>query len=74
MLNEDCASQCKSSSTDEQIQASCQVGCTLSGPVDEVVPEKPVIAVDPVPVRSTCWSKRNSNFILGEQKSKHFSS
>ncbi len=54
LLNEDCASQCKSSSTDEQIQASCQVGCTLSGPVDEVVPEKPVIAIDPVPVRSTC--------------------
>jgi hypothetical protein len=43
--NEPCAQKCKLLSTDEQIQASCQVGCTLS----HTEPEKPIIAIDPVP-------------------------
>jgi len=45
--NENCATQCLSHSTDEQIQSSCQVGCTLNNPAtDGAVPEK---SVDPVP-------------------------
>ncbi|CAF0759769.1 unnamed protein product [Rotaria sp. Silwood1] len=44
--NEDCATQCKSNSKEEEMQACCQVGCTLSRPVDE---NKPIVAVDPVP-------------------------
>ncbi|CAF2392494.1 unnamed protein product [Rotaria sp. Silwood2] len=44
--NEDCASQCKAFSKDEEIQACCQVGCTLSHPAIE---KKPTIVVDPVP-------------------------
>jgi hypothetical protein len=48
LQNENCANQCKSISTNEKIQASCQVGCTLSPSINKV-PEKPVIAVDPVP-------------------------
>jgi hypothetical protein len=46
--NEDCANQCKSFSTGEQIQASCQVGCTLSRPSTEGTVDQPFIAVDPV--------------------------
>jgi len=48
--NEDCANQCKTlETTDEHIQASCQVGCTLSHPNVAIDPQKPIIAVDPVP-------------------------
>ncbi|CAF3870163.1 unnamed protein product [Rotaria sordida] len=47
--NENCADQCKSVSADEETRASCQVGCTLSRPMDEV---KPVLAVDPVPINN----------------------
>jgi hypothetical protein len=46
--NEDCATQCKSVSSDDHICASCQVGCTLSRPTVEITPEKPVIAIDPI--------------------------
>jgi len=48
LQGEDCPTQCKSFSTDESVQASCQVGCTLSSSVNKT-PEKPVVAVDPVP-------------------------
>jgi len=50
LYNENCATQCISYSTDQQIQNSCEVGCTLSkSNTDAVAPQKPIIAVDPVP-------------------------
>ncbi|UJR35535.1 hypothetical protein I4U23_028289 [Adineta vaga] len=49
LLNEDCANQCKLYSKEEQVQASCQVGCTLSRPFNEVNVDKPILAIDPVP-------------------------
>ena len=52
LLNEDCATQCKSYSKDDKVQASCQVGCTLSRPTEEVGIEKPVPVVDPIPVKT----------------------
>jgi len=48
LLNEDCANQCNSLSQDRQVQASCQVGCTLSRPDTEGTVEQPVPAIDPV--------------------------
>jgi hypothetical protein len=49
----DCANQCIKHSDNKQVQASCQVGCTFSSTsTDEVKSEKPIVAVDPVPVRS----------------------
>jgi hypothetical protein len=47
---EKCADRCRETLTDDQTRASCQVGCTLSHSADKVEPEKPIIAVDPVPV------------------------
>jgi len=45
---ENCNTQCMSLSAD--VQNGCQVGCTLSDTAtEEVVPDKPVVAVDPVP-------------------------
>jgi hypothetical protein len=44
LYNEDCASKCRLFSRDEQIQASCQVGCTLSRPVEQPKPVIPVVA------------------------------
>lgn len=50
--NEDCAAQCTKLSTDESVQNSCQVGCTLSRPtIDEPVYNPPILAVDPTEVR-----------------------
>lgn len=49
LLNEDCATQCKAYSKDEQVQASCQVGCTLSRPAEELNVVKPLPIVDPIP-------------------------
>ncbi|CAF1432461.1 unnamed protein product, partial [Adineta ricciae] len=51
LLNEDCATQCKSYSKDDKVQASCQVGCTLSRPAGEINIEKPNPAplIDPIP-------------------------
>jgi hypothetical protein len=44
--NENCAIKCLSISTDEKLQSSCQVGCTLNHPAtDEAVPAKPVDSV-----------------------------
>lgn len=42
-------------SADEEMQASCQVGCTLSSPVIDDILDTSDIAVDPTPVRSICW-------------------
>ena len=42
--NEDCAAQCKSVGTDEEVRA-CHVGCTISQSGDD---KKPVIAIDPI--------------------------
>jgi len=49
LFNTDCTSPCLALSKEESIQNSCQVGCTLSRPVDPTVVDKPVVAVDPVP-------------------------
>lgn len=46
LYNEDCATKCKSFSVVEQIQASCQVGCTLSRPVEPTKQEKPSVEAD----------------------------
>ncbi|CAF1427496.1 unnamed protein product [Adineta steineri] len=45
----DCANQCKLHTKDEESLNCCQVGCTLNDAADKVEPEKPVIAIDPVP-------------------------
>lgn len=47
--HEDCAKQCKSKYSDEQEADSCQVGCSLGQTNVVVTPDKPILAVDPVP-------------------------
>ncbi|CAF1602744.1 unnamed protein product [Rotaria magnacalcarata] len=48
LYNEDCAKKCKSFSEDSGLKASCEVGCTLSGSVDETIISKPIVTVDPI--------------------------
>jgi hypothetical protein len=49
----DCATQCLTLSKDDQLPICCQVGCTLSSTTtNQGQAEKPILAVDPVQVRS----------------------
>lgn len=47
--NEDCANQCKTKYSNEAEADSCQVGCTLGHAHSDVIPDKPFLAIDPVP-------------------------